>query len=219
MCASADAPRNGSMEGPTLFLTLGGLFLAGLLADLVGRRTRLPRVTLLLACGLVAGRSGFGLLPEEVEAWYGFLSVSALTMVAFLLGGSLTRENLARHGREILSISIGVAVLTWIIVSVGLVLLGAVPALAVLLGAIATATAPAATLDVLHQTGVRNGFTEALEGIVAIDDVWGLMIFSGALALAGTLNGVPMVEAAAGAAWEIGGAAALGIIVGFITGL
>ena len=203
------------MEGPTLFLTLGGLFLAGLLADLVGRRTRLPRVTLLLACGLVAGRSGFGLLPEEVEAWYGFLSVSALTMVAFLLGGSLTRENLARHGREILSISIGVAVLTWIIVSVGLVLLGAVPALAVLLGAIATATAPAATLDVLHQTGVRNGFTEALEGIVAIDDVWGLMIFSGALALAGTLNGVPMVEAAGGAAWEIGGAAALGIIVGF----
>ena len=85
------------MEGSTLFLTLGGLFLAGLLADLVGRRTRLPRVTLLLACGLVAGRSGFGLLAQEVEAGYGFLSVSALTMVAFLLGGALTRENLAHY--------------------------------------------------------------------------------------------------------------------------
>ena len=96
-----------------------------------------------------------------------------------------------------------------------MVLLGGIPALAVLLGAIATATAPAATLDVLHQTGVRNGFTDALEGIVAIDDVWGLMIFSGALALAGTLNGMPIGVAASGAVWEICGAAALGIIIGF----
>ena len=46
------------MDLPVVFLTLGALFLAGLLADMAGRRTALPRVTLLLACGLIAGSEG-----------------------------------------------------------------------------------------------------------------------------------------------------------------
>lgn len=86
--------------------------------------------------------------------------------------------------------------------------------LAVLLGAVATATAPAATLDVLHQSGVRNGFTQTLEGIVAIDDVWGLIVFSVALAIAGLFDGVPIGAASVEAVWEIGGAIGLGVLVG-----
>jgi MFS family permease len=53
-----------------LFLTLGGLFLAGLVADLFGRRTRLPRVTLLLLIGIAAGPSGLGLIPDGAEDWF-----------------------------------------------------------------------------------------------------------------------------------------------------
>jgi MFS family permease len=52
-----------------LFLTLGGLFLAGLVADLLGRRTRLPRVTLLLLIGIAAGPSGLGLIPDGAD-WF-----------------------------------------------------------------------------------------------------------------------------------------------------
>lgn len=202
------------MELPVVFLTLGGLFLAGLLADLVGRRTPLPRVTLLLCCGLVAGRSGLNLLPDVVTEWYDFLSVTALTMVAFLLGSALTRESLAAHGRVILGISVAIVVATVGVVSGGLILIGTPPPEAVLLGAIASATAPAATLDVLRQSGVRNGFTATLEGIVAIDDVWGLIAFSVALAAAGLLNGVAADEALLRAVWEIGGAVLLGVGLG-----
>ena len=64
-----------------VFLTLGALFLVGLAADELGRRTRLPRVTLLLLIGVAVGRSGLDLVPAEAEAWYEFLSVAALTMV------------------------------------------------------------------------------------------------------------------------------------------
>ena len=56
-------------------LTLGVLFLVGLAADEIGRRTRLPRVTLLLLAGVLAGRSGLDLVPAEAETWYEFLSV------------------------------------------------------------------------------------------------------------------------------------------------
>ena len=65
--------------GPIL-IALGALFLTGLAADSLGRRTRLPRVTLLLACGIAVGGSGLDLIPAEMRALYDFLSVMALTI-------------------------------------------------------------------------------------------------------------------------------------------
>ena len=94
------------MDLPVLLISLGALFLTGLAADAIGRRTRLPRVTVLLACGLLVGSAGFDLIPPEVQALYDFLTVTALTMVAFTLGSALTRRSLARHGRAILWISL-----------------------------------------------------------------------------------------------------------------
>ena len=58
------------MEMHQTFLTLGALFLLGLLADQIGRRTRLPRVTLLLICGVAIGASGLNLLPLQTDYWY-----------------------------------------------------------------------------------------------------------------------------------------------------
>ena len=127
-----------------VFLTLGALFLIGLAADQLGRRTRLPRVTLLLLAGVLVGRSGLDLVPNEAAHWYEFLSVAALTMVAFLLGGALTRRNLAAHGSEIVIISVSIVVVTLTVVTAGLVAVGVPLGLALVLGAIATATAPAA---------------------------------------------------------------------------
>ena len=199
---------------------LGVLFLAGLVADQIGHATRLPRVTMLLLLGLLVGQSGFNLLPETSTEWFEPLSIIALTMVAFLLGSELTGENLSRHGHAIFAISLCVVLGTTIIVWGGLTLLGLNPGLALLLGAIATATAPAATADVIHQSGIRNGFSETLSGIVAIDDVWGLMVFSFCLALVHTSDGWsgPLL----GVVRDIGGAILLGAAVGvpaaFFTG-
>ncbi|WP_135506571.1 cation:proton antiporter [Roseovarius aestuariivivens] len=199
----------------TLLIALGLLFLAGLAADWIGRRTRLPRVTLLLACGLIVGRPGLNLVPPEAQALYDFLSVTALTMVAFLLGSSLTRDTLARHGRAILLISLSMVVVCALVVTGGLWLLGLPVQAALLLGAIATATDPAATQDAIRQSGAEGPFVDRLRGIVAIDDAWGLIAFSLAAVLALALTGTTGTNQLARAAWEIGGALALGLAIGW----
>jgi len=195
-------------------LTLGILFLVGLAADEIGRRTRLPRVTLLLLAGVLAGRSGLDLVPTEAGAWYEFLSVSALTMVAFLLGGALTRKNLAAHGTEIVVISISIVLVTLAFVAGGLVLIGIPLGLALLLGAIATATAPAATEDAIRQSGMTGAFPDKLRGIVAIDDAWGLLAFSLMAVAAGELYGNGHDGVLWHAVREIGGALLLGVVIG-----
>jgi len=203
-----------NVDLPVLLITLGVLFLAGLLADEGGRRTRLPRVTLLLACGLVAGQAGFSLIPPEVEEWYEFLSVTALTMVAFLLGSALRRDNLLRNGRAILGVSLSIVIVTLILVTGGLWLLGVPAEAALLLGAIATATAPAATQDVIRQSGVEGRFVDMIRGIVAIDDAWGLLAFSLVAVVARGLAGGLETALLLDAGREILGAVLLGTAIG-----
>ena len=79
------------------FIALGALFLAGLAADMLGRRTKLPRVTILLVLGMLIGTPGLDLVAGEIGALYDILSIIALTMVAFLLGSSLRIETLRQR--------------------------------------------------------------------------------------------------------------------------
>ncbi|AML52116.1 cation:proton antiporter [Falsihalocynthiibacter arcticus] len=204
------------------FLALGGLFLLGLAADHIGRRTWLPRVTLLLLCGLAFGDAGVGIIPQAITDWSEFLSVTALTMVAFLLGGTLKADTIRASGVAILTISVSIVIATLLLVSLGLWGLGFVLGLALILAAIATATDPAATNDVIAQSGITNRFTNTPKGVVAIDDAWGLIVFSVVLVIASQLNGASTEGELGKIVWEIGGAVGLGIVIGlpgaFMTG-
>jgi Kef-type K+ transport system membrane component KefB len=203
------------MDVHIALLTLGGLFILGLAADEIGRRTRLPRVTLLILLGVAAGPHGLHLLPEEFADWYEFLAITALTMVAFLIGGSLSQSELLRHGRQIIVISLVVVISTILVVSGGLLAIGVTPVLALLLCGIATATAPAATQDVIRQSGAKGDFTDTLKGIVAIDDAWGLIAFSLILSAANAMLGNGTANALLTGLWDLGGAVAVGTLVGF----
>jgi len=203
------------MELHVVFTSLGALFLLGLLADQFGRQTRLPRVTLLLFCGIAVGSSGFDLLPSGAHDWYEFLTTAALTMVAFLLGSSLSMKNLRKHGLLIMSVSLMVVIVTIAVVGVGLWVIGIDLGLALLLGAIATATDPAATQDVIRQAKTKGQFSKTLTGIVAVDDAWGVLAFSLILILVGMLNGGETNGGIFKAAWEVGGAVAVGCALGW----
>lgn len=202
------------MELSHLFTMLGALFLIGLVADQLGRRTRLPRVTLLIGFGILIGPSVLDLLPSIEAAWYEFMAVTALTMVAFLLGGSLTRDKLFRNGRVILTISMGVVVATLLIVTIGLTAMGVPLALSLILAAIATATAPAATQDVILQSGYQGDFVDTIKGIVAIDDAWGLLVFSVILVMAGNMIGAGSHGLLLHAVEEIGLSILIGLVIG-----
>ena len=202
-------------EIPTVLITLGALMLLGLVTDLLGRHTPLPRVTLLLAFGFIIGPSGLALLPEVKPQLFDLLSTIALMMIGFLIGGTLTRSSFKRHGRRVLTVSTSMVIVTATIVGLGLMLLGVPVAIALLLAGIATATAPAATADVVHETKAEGPFSQTLIGIVAVDDAWGLIAFSLMLAAVHLINGDGgIADVMLVSLWELGGALLLGTVLG-----
>jgi len=206
-----------------ILITFGSLFLVGLVADLAGRHSPLPRVTLLLVAGFLIGPAVLDWLPLFTQDWFPLLTDIALAMIGFLLGQKLTPARLRDLGTTVLAMSIGEVLLTAILVFSVLFLLGAPVEVALLLAGIAPATAPAATVDVVNECQADGKFTDTLLGIVAIDDAWGLLLFSLVLAIAQALGGGAGVgDILATGAWEIGGALLLGLALGvpmaFITG-
>ncbi|KPK12233.1 MAG: sodium:proton antiporter [Acidithiobacillales bacterium SG8_45] len=201
---------------PQFLFTLGAILLLGLLTDAIGRRTFLPRVTLLLLFGILIGNEVLDLIPVFFSSRFELIANMALLMIGFLLGGKLTAENLRREGSQILWISITAAVGTTLVV-MSILLLAGVPAQpAILLACIAAATAPAATVDLVIESGKSGRFGNVLMAIVALDDVWGLMLFSIGIAVVISMDGAgsgasPMLVAMK----EIGGAIVLGAGIGF----
>lgn len=197
------------------FLTLGVLFLIGLFTDLVGRHTFLPRVSLLMLFGFVVGPSILDIIPEIGHRWFPAVADMALVMVGFLLGGQLTIPFLKKSGKYVISISLLDLTGTATVMTLGMLLLGQPLHIALLFGAIATATAPAATVDVVRETNAEGPFTEILLGIVGIDDIWGVMYFtlvlSFVMAFAGAEGGALIL---ATGLWDVVGAILLGVVVG-----
>lgn len=205
-------------------LILGILFLVGLGADLVGRATFLPRVTLLLLSGVAVGPAGLSLLPQSfIDGWFPALTSIALALIGFLLGHQLSITALRQRGIKVIGISLCKVAGAWILVAIAFALLGVNPIIALLLAGIAPATAPAAIYDLVHESGARGEFVETLLSVVALDDVWGLLLFVLMLALAGVLNGDTAVAAGIlDGARQIGGSLLLGVALGapmaFLTG-
>lgn len=198
-----------------IIATLGLLLLLGLATDAIARRIRLPRVTLLLVFGFVAGSGGLGLFPSGCEASFPLFANIALVMVGFLLGEKFTLSSLHKHGRYVLWISIAEVLATALVLMVGLLLIGVPARIALLLSGIAPATAPAATTDVVHEARASGRFTRTLLGIVAVDDAWGLIVFSFMVVAARAVGGQGAnVQFLLAGAWEVGGAVLLGIGLG-----
>lgn len=197
-------------------LALGMMFVLGMVADILGRKTPLPRVTLLLLAGIMIGPAGFSLLPEVfVREWFPMLTHVALAMVGFLLGQELTWSAIRGRGRSVLLISVGEVLGVVFLVALVLVLLGMDLSLALLLAGIAPASAPAAILDIVKETKVQGGFISTLLGVVAIDDAWGLLVFSFMLAAADALSGQGgALQAIGSGLGEIGGSVVLGAVLG-----
>ena len=211
------------MDTTAVLLTLGGLFLAGLVTDLIGRHTPLPRVTLLIVAGTVIGPSLLGLLPSAFsEQWFPLLTDIALVMVGFLLGENFTLDALRERGRTVLVLTAGEVLATAALVFFGMLLLGVSVEMALILAGIAPASAPAATTDVVGELGAQGELSRTLLSVVAIDDGVGLIVFSLCLAIAQAVAGATADGVLLHGTWEVGGAllvgTALGLPMAYLTG-
>lgn len=197
-----------------VMIGLGGILLVSLMADWLASRINLPRVTILVIVGIGIGPYGLSLMPGIIHEANELITSFALSLVAFLLGSELSADHLRRHGAPILILSVIIVIATGVTVGTGLLLIGAPVGAAILLGAISTATDPAATQDVVAETRAKGRYRDILLGIVAIDDAWGLIAFGIALAAASALMGDD-----AGGAWHslavhLGGALFIGVATG-----
>ena len=201
-----------------VLLILGTLLSLSILADIIAGRTAIPRISLLVLLGvLVAVFQQLGLgqpagpLPGLTEP----LIQVALVMVAFLLGGEFTWQRLKTLGPVVAVFSLSVVAVSGLVVGAGLWLLGFPLVLAVTLGAISVATDPAAVTETIHERGAqKTRVGRLLLSTVAVDDGWGILVFGLAMAFLGWHLSGDGGQAILDALWELGGAVALGVIVG-----
>ena len=185
-----------------ILIQLSLSLVGGLLLSRLAKKLNLPAVTAYLIAGLLLGPYCIGALQlfslgfssaAEVES-LNIISQVALGFIAFTIGNEFRLEQLRHMGRQAITVGILQAVITTILVDLALVVLHfinptviSIPS-AITLGAIAAATAPAATLMVVRQYKADGPLTRLLLLVVAIDDAVGLVLFSASFGVATALE-------------------------------
>ena len=183
-------------------LNISVAMFAGLMLTRLGNKLKLPDVTAYLVAGVLIGPCVIGALHipglgfssfAELEA-LGAISDVALGFIALSIGNEFRLSQLRETGRQALLIGILQALVTTLVVDAALLGLHflfpqalSVPA-AITLGAIAAATAPAATLMVVRQYKAKGKLTDLLLPIVALDDAVGLVVFAVSFGVARALS-------------------------------
>lgn len=202
-----------------------GVF-GGIVGATLFQRLRIPQVVGYIAMGLVIGEVGIGLVSYETVDRLEMLNLVALGIIGFLVGAELRLETFREHGRQLLAILLceGMGASLLVGIPVGLLLFWltgeATVALAggIVFGAIASATDPASTLNVLWEYRCRGALTTTLIAIVALDDALAMTLYGIGTTVAQILTGATgsILRQALVTVTELGGAVALGVVSAFV---
>lgn len=215
----------------TLFCLSIALF-AGLMLSRLAKILKLPAVTAYLIAGLLLGPfiigrigvKGLGFNSLEQIKSFSLISDVALGFIAFSIGNEFRLKDLRKIGKQATVIGIFQAVFTTIVVDLALVVFHlAFPKIlplpaAIVLGAIASATAPAATLMVVRQYKAKGPVTSTLLPVVALDDAVGLVLFSISFGIAKSLisNSISFVSIIVEPIIEVVISVGLGALMGYL---
>ncbi|MFA5223050.1 MAG: cation:proton antiporter [Bacilli bacterium] len=166
------------MEYLNITLILGLAMAAGLLSTRLMKLLNLPNVTGYLIIGLLLGPFVGHLFSEQAISDFSILSDIALGFIAFSIGCEFKLSSLKKIGGKVVIITLFQALLTAVVVALAVFAFSRDVALSLTLGAIATATAPAATLMVVRQYKAKGPVVDTLLPVVAFDDAVGLIVFS-----------------------------------------
>jgi Kef-type K+ transport system membrane component KefB len=149
-------------------------------------------VTAFIIVGIFVGPSLLNLINPQLIKSSGLISNIALGIIAFSLGETFLFSSFKEIGRPVIYISLIAALLPCLLVTISLFFILEQPlSVAILFGAISSATAPAATLMVIREYKARGSLTNTLLGVVAIDDAWCLIVFALSFAFSkGIIQGV-----------------------------
>ena len=189
------------MSTTTTLLSISVALLSGLLLSRLAKFAKLPAVTAYLIAGVLIGPfilgafgvDGLGITHEQLAS-FGIVADVALGFIAFSMGNEFRVSALKKVGKQALIIGVFQAVFTTFVVDAVLIGLHFIMpdkfslSAAIVLGAVATATAPAATLMVVKQYKAKGALTEILLPVVALDDAVGLLVFAVSFGVAKSIS-------------------------------
>lgn len=201
-----------------IILYLAIILVAGLIFGRLAKLVKLPNVTGYLVGGLIIGPYVLGLIPADIAGRLEIISTMALAFIAFTIGTEFKFSYFKRVGMTPIIIAILEAMGAAVLVTIALILIaGQDLPFAILLGAIASATAPAATIMVIKQYRAKGPVTQTLLSVVALDDAVALIAFGFAVTISKALvadGSGSLAMSIAEPFIEIG----LSILVGFVCG-
>ena len=214
-------------------LSLSISILAGLMLSRLAKKLQLPAVTAYLVAGVLIGPfvlgqlgvAGLGFVSIDDVKSYEIICDVALGFIAFSIGNEFRVSQLKKIGKQATVIGILQAVITTLLVDAALIglhfILGEETfslSSAIVLGAIASATAPAATLMVVKQYKAKGPLTDMLLPVVAIDDAVGLVLFAISLGVARSIStgNVSIAAVILEPLFEVVLSLALGSVLGFL---
>lgn len=204
-------------------LYVGIIILTGVVAGKLISYIKLPHITGYLIGGIIIGPSILNLVPHEGFVDLRIISEIALGFIAYTIGCEFNISNLKRTGRGVIIITIFQALVAVVLVDIALIfVLKENVGFSLVLGAIATATAPGPILMVVKQYRARGPLVNTLLPLVALDDALGIVIFGVCAAIAQALMSasvlsvhsmivIPLIE--------IGISLFLGVGLGLLLGL
>ena len=215
-----------------LALAIGIMITVGLLGGVLSNKIKFPRVTGYIIVGILFSPSVIHLIPRATIAELDIITHVTLAIVAYLIGTSLRLESIKRLGRSISWITPTQSLGAWLVVTLALAFLApsilAVPGatfmgnyfpMALVIGAIASATAPAVTMAVIREYKARGPFTTTLLAVVALDDAIAVIAFAIAMGIAQPLvnggSGVALYHMLAAPSLEIAESIGIGTALGF----
>lgn len=166
------------------FISIGIALVVGVLCGKVMNKFKVPAVAGYIIGGLLLGTSVFKIISPEMISEMSFISDFALCIIAFNIGSELEFPVIKKLGKLIFIIAFCEAIGAFLLVTIVSYLITKDPAIALILGSVSAATAPAATVMVLRELNAKGPLTSTLLGVVAVDDAICLIIFAMAASVA-----------------------------------
>ncbi len=196
-----------------LLEVLGILFICGYFGGRFANWLKFPRVTGYVVAGILLSPSISGILPTGlIKEELSIVTDIALAIIAYSIGGNLQFSRLKQLGKSILWINIAESLGAFVITFILMGTLGALIVkinilhaswlqvylpLALIIGAVSAATAPAAVLAIVHEYQARGPLTTTLLGVVALDDAMAIILYAFASSVVGALirvQEIPMIH-------------------------
>ena len=175
-----------SLQATQIVLLLGIIMFFGALGGRIFKKLKIPQVVGYIVIGIIIGSSGLQLLGKATIASLNPVSTVSLSLIGFLIGAELKLNVIKKYGKQFVGILLFESITPFFIVggiifAISLTVSGNLPlsvAMGLILGAICSATAPAATTDVLVEYRTRGPLTTIVYGIVAMDDAVALILYA-----------------------------------------